>query len=129
MPTKILHAARVGRGHDVGRVGRQIQARMLETALRVIARVPLTSKVVIALLEVPGKLLVIGTTGTTLVALGEIPATSSAQLDSENHLTSSSFAATLDQQTHPSSDWDMSDDALAAMPEYIQRKISSMKQL
>jgi flagellar biogenesis protein FliO len=98
-------------------------------ALRVIARTHLTPKAVVALLEVPGKTLVIGVTGSTLVTLGEVV------MPTENHEVASaaapniSFAATLDQSAQELNGTDQGDETLLHVSERIQRKISRLKQL
>src|SRR4030095_6966079 len=97
--------------------------------LRVMGRVNLTPKAAVALLEVPGQLLVIGITGSTLTALGgvagpalEPPATSATS-------SSASFAETLDQETLTLPEQTHTVDSLLHVPEAIQRMVSGLKQL
>ncbi len=97
--------------------------------LRVLARTHLTPKAVVALLEVPGKTLVIGVTGSTVVTLGE------AAMDvAENGVppamhSSPSFVTTLEESTHNLHDAEQSDETLLQVSERIQRKVSRLKQL
>jgi flagellar biogenesis protein FliO len=97
--------------------------------LRVVARVSITPKAAVALLEVPGKLLVIGVNGSTLTALGEIPATALEQAESVENTTSDSFAAALDQHAQAANASAPPEDPLVHMAEHIQRKVSRLKQL
>jgi flagellar biogenesis protein FliO len=97
--------------------------------LRVVARVSITPKAAVALLEVPGKLLVIGVNGSMLTALGEIPVTALEQAESAEHTASDSFATALDQHTRAANASAPPEDPLVHMPEHIQRKVSRLKQL
>jgi flagellar biogenesis protein FliO len=63
--------------------------------LRLLARAHITPKAAVALLEVPGKLLVVGVTGNTLVSLGEVPVESTADPQVTPETTSLTFATTL----------------------------------
>jgi flagellar biogenesis protein FliO len=99
------------------------------TSLRVLGRVNLTPKAAVALLEVPGKLLVIGITSSTLTALGEVvtPALEAPASLSEAPLAS--FADTLEQQTLTLPGQAKADDTLLQVPEAIQRMVSGLKRL
>ena len=97
--------------------------------MRVLARVNITPKAGVALLEVPGKVLVIGLTGSTMVALGEL---STATIPPREHSpveTPSSFASTLDTSTGSLADEEKGADALLKVSEAIQQKIRQLKQL
>jgi flagellar biogenesis protein FliO len=97
--------------------------------LRVLARTHLTPKAVVALLEVPGKTLVIGVTGSTVVTLGEA-AMDVAENDVPPAMHSSpSFVTTLEESTHNLHDAEQSDETLLQVSERIQRKVSRLKQL
>jgi flagellar biogenesis protein FliO len=63
--------------------------------MRVLARVNITPKAGVALLEVPGKVLVIGLTGSTMVALGELSSATSPALERPPVEMPSSFASAL----------------------------------
>ena len=99
------------------------------TSLRVLARAHLTPKAVVALLEVPGKTLVIGVTGSTIITLGEVA------LDTENkdappsNTHGTSFAVTLEQSANALNDASPGDETLLQVSERIQRKVSRLKQL
>src|SRR5215510_1642909 len=67
--------------------------------MRVLARVNITPKAGVALLEVPGKVLVIGLTGSTMVALGELTTAASQPFEHPPVETPSSFASALDTST------------------------------
>jgi flagellar protein FliO/FliZ len=97
--------------------------------LRVLARINLTPKAAVALLEVPGKLLVIGVTGSTLTALGTLDAAEINSNDTEAQTVSTSFAATLEQYDQTPDGHEPHDDPLLQVPEHIQRKVSRLKQL
>ena len=100
-----------------------------EHVLRVLARVNLTPKAAVALLQVPGKLLVVGATGSTLIALGEVSATALEHPEPHSESSSPSFATTLREHTQTLHEPDPSEDPLMHMPEQIQRKVSQLKQL
>lgn len=100
-----------------------------ENPLRVVARVSLTPKAAVALLQAPGKLLVIGITGSALTALGEIPLSAVDEKQDGDSSLSASFAATLEQQTELATEQESVHDPLLQVPEHIQRKVSSLKQL
>jgi flagellar biogenesis protein FliO len=97
--------------------------------MRVLARVNITPKAGVALLEVPGKVLVIGLTGSTIVALGELP---TATIPSREHPpveTPSSFVSALDTSTGSLADEEKGAEALLNVSEAIQQKIRRLKQL
>lgn len=97
--------------------------------LRVLARTHLTPKAVVALLAVPGKTLVIGVTGSTLVTLGEA-AMDATEDDAPPVMSSSpSFVTTLEESTHDLHDAEPGDETLLQVSERIQRKVSRLKQL
>jgi flagellar biogenesis protein FliO len=97
--------------------------------LRVLARINLTPKASVALLEVPGKLLVIGVTGSTLTTLGDLDAADININDTEAQTSSTSFAATLEQYDQTPDAQEPHDDPLLQVPKHIQRKVSRLKQL
>ena len=98
-------------------------------ALRVLARTHLTPKAVVALLEVPGKTLVIGVTGSTIVTLGEA-GMEAAENDVPPVMSNSpSFVTTLEESTHDLHDAEQGDETLLQVSERIQRKVSRLKQL
>ena len=108
-----------------------------QAGLRVLGRVSLTAKASVALVEAAGKVFVVGITGTTLTALGELPASalmppSAPAGPSTEALPTTlptSFAATLDEQSAslgaPSGHAEM----FLRVSETIQQKISRLKQL
>lgn len=100
-----------------------------ENPLRVVARVNLTPKAAVTLLEAPGKLLVVGVTGTTLTALGEIPLAPVDGKTGRDPDRSISFATTLDQQSESGVEPSAVDASLLRVSERIQRKVSGLKQL
>jgi flagellar biogenesis protein FliO len=98
-------------------------------ALRVLARTHLTPKAVVALLEVPGKTLVIGVTGSTIVTLGEA-GMGAVESDVPPVMSNSpSFVTTLEESTHDLHDAEQGDETLLQVSERIQRKVSRLKQL
>jgi flagellar biogenesis protein FliO len=97
--------------------------------MRVLARINITPKAGVALLEVPGKVLVIGITGNTLVALGELTAATTPPLEQLTAEPSPSFAATLDTSTGSLAHEEKSADVLCKVSEVIQQKMSRLKQL
>jgi flagellar biogenesis protein FliO len=97
--------------------------------MRVLARVNITPKAGVALLEVPGKVLVIGLTGSTMVALGELSTATVSPREQPPVETPSSFATTLDMSTGSLADEEKSADALLKVSEAIQQKIRRLKQL
>jgi flagellar biogenesis protein FliO len=97
--------------------------------MRVLARVNITPKAGVALLEVPGKVLVIGLTGSTMVALGEL---STATIPPREHPpveTPSAFASALDTSAASLADEEQGAEALLKVSEAIQQKIRRLKQL
>jgi flagellar biogenesis protein FliO len=100
-----------------------------EGLLRVLGRVNLTPKATVALLEVPGKLLVIGITSSTLTALGEVAATALEAPATSAASSSASFADTLDQETLTLPEQTHTADPLLHGPEAIQRMVSGLKRL
>jgi flagellar biogenesis protein FliO len=97
--------------------------------MRVLARVNITPKAGVALLEVPGKVLIIGLTGSTMVALGDL---STATIPPREHFpveTPSSFASVLDTSAGSLADEEKGADALLKVSEAIQQKIRQLKQL
>ena len=97
--------------------------------MRVLARVNITPKAGVALLEVPGKVLVIGLTGSTMVALGELTTATTPPLDQPPVETPSSFASALDTSTGSLADEEKGADALLKVSEAIQQKMRRLKQL
>ena len=97
--------------------------------MRVLARVNITPKAGVALLEVPGKVLVIGLTGSTMVALGELTTASVPPLERTPVETPSSFASTLDTSTGSLADEEKGADTLLKVSEAIQQKMRRLKQL
>jgi flagellar biogenesis protein FliO len=96
--------------------------------LRVVAKVPLTPKTAIALVEVPGKVLVVGITSTTLTALGEVePAGIEPQTQEPEAEKPLSFPAILEQQTQE--EQHNPDEAVLHVPEAIQKKLRALKRL
>lgn len=121
-----------------GRRGQQI---------RVLNRVNITPKATIALVEVPGKVLVVGITGQSLTTLSEIPRLEGREeqhhtTEPEEHAENlkeagkgspaehSSFAVTLAQEIEG---YDMGrksqDEAILRVAEAIQKKVSGLKKL
>jgi flagellar biogenesis protein FliO len=97
--------------------------------MRVLARVNITPKAGVALLEVPGKVLVIGLTGSTMVALGELTTAAIPPLERPPVETPSSFASALDTSTGNLADEAKGADALLKVSEAIQQKMRRLKQL
>jgi flagellar biogenesis protein FliO len=97
--------------------------------MRVLARVNITPKAGVALLEVPGKVLVIGLTGSTMVALGELTTATVPSLERPPVEAPSSFASTLDTSTGSLADEEKGADALLKVSEAIQQKMRRLKQL
>ena len=97
--------------------------------MRVLARVNITPKAGVALLEVPGKVLVIGLTGSTMVALGELSTAPPPLLGEPPVETPPSFASVLDTSTGGRADEGKGADALRKVSEAIQQKMRQLKQL
>ncbi len=97
--------------------------------MRVLARINITPKAGVALLEVPGKVLVIGITGNTLVALGELTTVTTPPLEQPMAEPPSSFATTLDTSIGSLTDEEKPADVLLKVSEVIQQKMSRLKQL
>jgi flagellar biogenesis protein FliO len=97
--------------------------------MRVLARVNITPKAGVALLEVPGKILVIGLTGSTMVALGELPTATLQPSDHPPVETPSSFASALETSTGSFSAEEKGADTLLKVSEAIQQKMRRLKQL
>ena len=97
--------------------------------MRVLARVNITPKAGVALLEVPGKVLVIGLTGNAMVALGELSAATALPLDQPPVEMPSSFASALDMSTGSLADEEKGADTLLKVSEAIQQKMRRLKQL
>jgi flagellar biogenesis protein FliO len=97
--------------------------------MRVLARVNITPKAGVALLEVPGKVLVIGLTGSAMVALGELSTTTTPPLDQPPVETPSAFASALDMSTGSLADEEKGAAALLKVSEAIQQKMRRLKQL
>jgi flagellar biogenesis protein FliO len=122
-------------------------------ALRVLSRAYLTPKTTVALLEIPGKLLVVGVTGGTLVSLGEVVVESTAQASVVSEAGAPAFATALDESmqelpvstpppaavlkvpTPPAAAAEAppaqepEDKTLLQWSAHIQRKLSTLKQL
>jgi hypothetical protein len=115
--------------------------------LRVVARAHITPKAAVALVEVPGKLLVVGVSGSTLVPLGEVATEAAVQPQPAPETAPPTFAAALEQhvqaleppvacsvplaeepepQAPPS---EPEDHAFVQWSAQIQRKLSQLKQL
>jgi flagellar biogenesis protein FliO len=97
--------------------------------MRVLARVNITPKAGVALLEVPGKVLVIGLTGSAMVALGELSTATTPPLGQPPVETPSSFASALDMSTGSLADEEKGAAALLKVSEAIQQKMRRLKQL
>jgi flagellar biogenesis protein FliO len=97
--------------------------------MRVLARVNITPKAGVALLEVPGKVLVIGLTGSTMVALGELTTATIQPLEHPPVETPSSFASALETSTGSFVEEGKGADALLKVSEAIQQKMRRLKQL
>lgn len=96
--------------------------------LRVVAKVPLTPKATIALVEVPGTVLVVGITGTTLTALGEVePSVIEPQAQESEPEKPLSFPAILDQQSQEEPP--NPDESVLHVPAAIQKKLKALKRL
>ena len=96
--------------------------------LRVVAKVPLSPKVAVALIEVPGKAIVVSITGTSVLALGEVTEEALARYEDTTKETPS-FAAALEQHTPALEAQEQPEDALLQVPEAIQRKVRGLKRL
>ena len=96
--------------------------------LRVVSKIPLTPKTALALVEVPGKLLVVGITPTNLTALSEVPH-GAAEQDESPAGEPTAFAETLDQRTQALEEPVQDDEALLHISEAIQRKVRGLKRL
>jgi len=97
--------------------------------MRVLARVNITPKAGVALLEVPGKVLVIGLTGSTMVALGELSTAPPPPLGEPPVETPHSFASALETSIGGLADEGKGADALRKVSEAIQQKMRQLKQL
>jgi flagellar biogenesis protein FliO len=97
--------------------------------MRVLARVNITPKAGVALLEVPGKVLVIGLTGSTIVALAELATATTPPLAGSPVEPPSSFASALDTSTESLADEATGAEALLKVSEVIQQKMRRLKQL
>jgi flagellar biogenesis protein FliO len=97
--------------------------------LCVLARTYLTPKALVALVEVPGKTLVIGVTSSTIISLGEVVMNTQSHAASSVSAPTTSFATALEQSTHALNDADQGDETLLQVSERIQRKVSRLKQL
>lgn len=95
--------------------------------LRVVAKVPLTPKTAVVLVEVPGKILVVGVAGTALTALGEVAPEALGRQTQEPE--EAAFAATLDRHVRNLEAQQGADDALLHVPEAIQKKVNGLKRL
>jgi flagellar biogenesis protein FliO len=95
--------------------------------LRVVAQVPLTPKTAVALVEVPGKVLVVGVAGTVLTALGEVAPEALGRQTQEPE--AAAFAATLDRHVRDLEAQQGADDVLLHVPEAIQKKVNGLKRL
>jgi flagellar biogenesis protein FliO len=97
--------------------------------MRVLARLNITPKAGVALLEVPGKVLIIGLTGSTMVALGELTTATGQPVARPPVETPSSFANALDTTTGSCVEEAQGTDALLKVSEAIQQKMRRLKQL
>jgi flagellar biogenesis protein FliO len=117
------------------------------TPIRVLTRVNVTPKATIALVEVPGKVLVVGITSQTLTTLGELekedpgvllqqrgtgtqaeilPTQKNAKILDEETV----FSATLDHQTHALDRFrEEQEENILKVTEEIQKKVSGLKKL
>jgi flagellar biogenesis protein FliO len=95
--------------------------------LRVIAKVPLTPKASVALIEVPGKIFVVGVAGTMLAALGEVSPEAIGVQEQEPEAPLS-FAVALDQGTRDL-EQQGADESLRRVTETIRKKVSGLKRL
>lgn len=96
--------------------------------LRVVSKIPLTAKTALALVELPGKLLVVGITPTNLTALSEVPH-DAEEWDESPAGEPTAFAETLDQRTQALEESAQDDEALLHISEAIQRKVRGLKRL
>jgi flagellar biogenesis protein FliO len=97
--------------------------------LQVVAKAPITTKSMVALIKVPGKSIVIGISGTTLVALGEIPDEAMEEPEPESETVSESFAASLHRYAKGQESQNGQEGALLTVQEVIQQKVNGLKQL
>ena len=97
--------------------------------MRVLARVNITPKAGVALLEVPGKVLIIGLTGSTMVALGELTTAPPPPFERSPVESPSSFASALDTSPGSRADEEKGAEALLKVSEAIQQKMRRLKQL
>ena len=96
--------------------------------LRVVSKIPLTAKTALALVEIPGKLLVVGITPTNLTALSEVPH-DAEEWDESPAGEPTAFAETLDQRTQVLDESAQDDETLLHISEAIQRKVRGLKRL
>lgn len=100
-----------------------------DPALRILGRLNLTPKASVALLEAPGKLLLIGISGGTLTVLSEMPVSERNEGIPAKDMPLPTFEATLAQETqHANSEFSAGDPFLH-VTEHIKRKVSGLKQL
>lgn len=108
--------------------------------IRVVARTYIAPKKTIALVQVPGKVLVVGITGHTMTALGELAEEQVAALSkgesqreakkAQAEKDPSSFRDALDQQVQEYRATPMSpEEEATAITETIQRKVRDLKRL
>ena len=96
--------------------------------LRVVSKIPLAPKTALALVEVPGKLLVVGITPTNLTALSEVTHATGEQVESPAG-EPETFVETLDQRAQALEESTPGDEALLHISEAIQRKVRGLKRL
>lgn len=107
--------------------------------MRVLGRVSLTPKAGVALVEVPGKILVLGMTGQSITVLSDLPASAlpspaeaspKAAEEDAAELPETSFEAALKHHRRGFESMTSPDiDPLATVSQAIHRKISGLKQL
>jgi flagellar biogenesis protein FliO len=131
----LMLALVVGGGYGVRRylLDRPLLGKRDTATLRVLSRVSITPKAGVALVEVPGKILVVGLTGSAMTLLGEVPAVALREAPDKAETVPeapiSSFDTALQHQVHNLEPQPMDDDPLLSVSQAIHRKVSSLKQL
>jgi flagellar biogenesis protein FliO len=97
--------------------------------LQLVAKVSITPKSTVALIKVPGKSLVLGISGTTIIALGEIPEEVVEEEEPVVESLSESFAASLHRYATGQESHNEHENTLLTVQEMIQKKVNGLKQL
>jgi flagellar biogenesis protein FliO len=102
--------------------------------LRVTARAPITAKSMVAVVEVSGKSILLGVTGTSLTMLAEIPMHDKDTLHGKDTLeevdkSSGTFEASLEQYAKKAGLPKESEVNFLTVQEAIQKKVSNLKRL